>query len=72
VVIGLPCEWSKAHAPNATAARANGKIAPFRRFEPPPKMKGETPATTASPHAIQKDHNRRWSVEVGGELATVA
>jgi hypothetical protein len=71
-VIGLPCEWSKAHAPNATAARANGKTAPFRRLEPPPKMNGETPATTASAQAIQKDHNKRRSVEEGGELATLA
>jgi hypothetical protein len=71
-VIGLPCEWSKAQAANATAARASGKTAPFRRLEPAPKMKGDTAATTASPHAIQKDHNRRWSVEEAGELATVA
>jgi hypothetical protein len=72
VVTGRPCEWSKAHAPNATAARANGKTAPFRRPEPPPKIKGETPAMTASAHAIQKDHNKRWSVEEAGELATLA
>jgi hypothetical protein len=35
-------------------------------------MNGETPATTASAHAIQKDHNKRRSVEEGGELATLA
>jgi hypothetical protein len=35
-------------------------------------MKGETPAMTASAHAIQKDHNKRRSVEEGGELTTLA